>query len=497
MAGPHAWPAVMKFEAARGVLWSTVEFGGGEAISFAVFLILARLVTPADFGAVALAGIVVTFLQLFLGQGLADAMIQREEASPEQLSTAFWTNLILALALILLILATAGGCAALLGHRGLAPVLRGLSPVLLTAAFISIHQAVFKRRLQFASLALRALIAITAGGTVGIAAALAGWGVWSLVAQQVTNGIVSVVVLWWRCPWHPRLVFSLPALREMLPFGAAVIGSAVAGFLVRRCDLFLIGLFLPTREVGYYVLVQRILLTLGLVTLSTVQSIVMPVLSRLQREPARFREVFVLMIEVVHAIWLPVALGAALVAGRAVPMLFGAKWAPAAPVLAIYGAVGFFQVFSQFTGSALSAAGRPEANLKLVVIQIAATLAVMLPAVRLGLEAVAAARVLATFLIVAPHLWVLRRDAGIAPGPLLYRTRVSTFAGIVMAMALIGLQLGPLAGLHGPLPLALLIGIGALLYTAIIALLAPQALRRVAAILGGAFRGEATAGGLG
>src|SRR6516162_8535217 len=127
----------LKAKAARGALWTLTEYGGGEGISFLIFLVLARILAPADFGLLGLAQVFVSFVQVFLVQGFADAVIQRQELSPDHSSTAFWTNVVIAVVFWLLIVAGAGSIATLFHKPDLVPVLRVLASVPIATALIS------------------------------------------------------------------------------------------------------------------------------------------------------------------------------------------------------------------------------------------------------------------------------------------------------------------------------------------------------------------------
>jgi PST family polysaccharide transporter len=467
----------MKVKAARGVLWSFLEFGGGEGISFVVFLVLARLVTPDDFGIVAFAGVFVAFAQLFLVQGFSDAIVQRREIEPDHIYTAFWTNLAIATVFLIAIELGAGLLAEIFGQPRLAPVLRWLSLVFVSTALISTHQAVFRRELRFSSFALRALVGITLGGVVGVAMAFAGCGVWSLVGQQLTNGLASVIVIWATSDWHPHLRFSRRCFREMASFSANVIGSNLVGFLCKKTDVFLIGFFFAERQLGYYYLVQRILITMGLVTLAAVEAIVMPVLSRLQEDRGRFADTFATTLQLVQAVWMPAILGLGLIAPLLLPMLFGAQWRPSVPLLQVMTLTGFTTVFSYFSGKVLYAAGRPDANLRLSLLQVMITVAIYLPATRFGLIGVAAAFTAVSTAVIPFHLWMLHRAAGIDPFAVLMRSVAPAIATVAMIAGLGLMSHGPFDQLPPIAALAAMVVCGAVIYGAVLTALAPGLVR--------------------
>ena len=485
---------ILKIKAARGVLWSLLEYGGGEGISFLVFLLLARLLAPESFGIVALAGVFIAFVQVFLVQGFMDAVIQREELREEHLDTAFWSNQAIAAGFFLLTQIVAEPVAAAFGKPLLEGMLRWLSVVFLATALISIHQAVLKRQMRFAAFAARAIVGVTTGGVVGVVMAMMGYGVWSLVGQQLANGAVSVAVMWSTTDWRPRLRFSTAAFDDMARFTAHVIGSNLVGFLYRKLDVFVIGIFLDPRQLGYYYLVQRLLMTAGLLTLSAVQSIVMPVLSRLQGEPGRFRQAYSGAVQTVNAIFLPAVVGLGAVSSVLLPFAFGEQWRPAVPSFEIMCLIGFTQALTVFSGSALCAVGRPDAYLRLSLLQVGLTAAVFLPAARFGIEGVAVAYVAVTALVIPFHLYVLRRHAGIDALDLVKRWLPAAVAGVTL---IVGVKAAEELYLVEDWPdfaqSVALIAIGAVSYLAMLTVTAPGFVREVLDLLIAALgRGRAT-----
>jgi O-antigen/teichoic acid export membrane protein len=477
----------LKIKAARGVLWSLLEYGGGEGISFIVFLVLARLLAPDSFGVVALAGVFVAFAQVFLVQGFSDAVIQRQDLRPEHLDTAFWTNQAIAASFFVLTQIVARPAAATFEQPVHEHVLRWLSRVFVSSALISTHQAVFKRELRFAAFALRALIGISVGGVVGVGMALFGWGVWSLVGQQLANGVASVLVIWTTSSWRPRLRFSGAAFRELVRFAAHVMGSNLVGFLYRKLDVFLIGLFLDARQLGYYYLVQRLMMTAGLVTLSTVQSIVMPVLSRLQGDPARFRQVYGSTVQAVDSIFLPAVVGLGTVGSLLIPFVFGEKWRPAIEIFEIMCLAGFTLGLTFFTGPALWAVGRPDAHFRLSIVQVVVTALVFLTGAQFGLTGVAVGFTTVTTLMIPFHLAVLRRHTGVDPLDLLKRCLPASIAGLVMIFAVESSEIHLVADWGTFHAAGALVLIGAAVYLVTLSIAAPRFVREMIDLLLAAF----------
>ena len=192
--------------AVKGVFWTVIQSLGGRGLSLAVFVILARLLTPADFGLVAMAGVFIALLEVLVRQGFSAAITQREDLEPAHESTAFWTNLVLSGFMGLALWASAGWVAKLYSAPDLAPVVRWLSVVLPLRALVAVPVGLLQRRLAFRVLAVRSIFGAFVGGVAGVAAAFAGWGVYALVVQQLLGGLAEVLAVWGAAAWWPRLV---------------------------------------------------------------------------------------------------------------------------------------------------------------------------------------------------------------------------------------------------------------------------------------------------
>jgi PST family polysaccharide transporter len=175
----------IKQKAIQGVVWSVIQNWGSQAGSLIVFLILARLLTPEAFGLVALANVFLAFMQIFLEQGFTQALIQRQELEPEHLDTAFWTNFFSGILLTIIGFAFASSVANIFNQPKLIPILQCFSGLFVINSLSHVHQAILSRELAFKIMAVRTLIGILIGGIVGVVMAVSGFGVWSLVSQQV------------------------------------------------------------------------------------------------------------------------------------------------------------------------------------------------------------------------------------------------------------------------------------------------------------------------
>ena len=187
--------------AVHGVFWTAVQSLGVRLFSLVVFVVLARLLTPSDFGLLAMVGVFVGLGDVLVAQGFGTAITQRENLEPEHESTAFWANILLGLGLGCLLWLRAPWVAALYRQEAVAPVIRWLSPVVLLRGAVAVPVGLLQRRFRFRALALRSVSAAVIGGVAGIVAALSGWGVYALVVQQLVSASLDVIVVWSAAAW--------------------------------------------------------------------------------------------------------------------------------------------------------------------------------------------------------------------------------------------------------------------------------------------------------
>jgi len=333
----------------RAGVWALVQNGGRQLVSTLVFLALARFfLTKDEFGLVALASLAVTFLNVLVRQGLGAAIVQRREIQDIHLDSAFWANVIAAIALTLAVMAMADDIALLLGDMRVSPILEVLSIGMLITSLSLTHEAILSRELQFKSLAVRTLAASLAGGVVGIGFALAGGGLWALVAMQLASSAGGLIVLWWASRWRPRLRFSASAFRELLPMSASMTGVALVSTLNDLIDQFVIGRMLGAPSLGVYVVAQKVVKLLVTVFVQALSSVALPSFSRLDGDQERIRNAFLRATRMASFVAFPVFLGLAVTADLVVPLMFGDGWDDAPAVMAILclwavvGAVNYF-----------------------------------------------------------------------------------------------------------------------------------------------------------
>lgn len=459
---------------AHGAAWRIAEAIGGETVALLVFVAMARLLVPEHFGIVALAGVFVAAGQVVLQQGLPDAVIRTVDATAAHFATAFWCNTAFGSALAGLLALLALPAAAAFAEPELAPVLAALALGLPLSGAAAVLQAKLVRRMAFKAVALRTLIATTAGGSVGLGLALLGAGAWALVGLQLTSAVAGLAVLLIMDPWRPRWLVERRLASELVRFALPVMGTHLAKFAGKKLDIAVLGLFVPATALGHYFLASRLVFALGLATYYAIFALTLPVLARLDAASPAFRRAAGQALWLTTALCLPAGLGLALTAGPLVPFVFGVVWAPSTAPLAILAAFSIFYALGLIAGQIMVAAGRPALFLRLTLINTALFLAMVAAAAPHGLAMAALAGCLANVVMLPAYLLALRRAIGLELAGLGREQLPLWAAGGLMVGAILALE-ATLPATLAPLPrLAATIAVGLVVYAAALGLLAPR-----------------------
>jgi O-antigen/teichoic acid export membrane protein len=471
--------------AVHGVFWTAVQSLGVRSFSLAVFVVLARLLTPSDFGLVAMAGVFVGLGDVLAAQGFGTAITQRENLEPAHESTAFWANVLLGLVIGGLLWLAGPWVAALYRQEAVAPVIRWLSPVVLLRSAVAVPVGLLQRRFRFRALALRSVSAAVIGGVAGIFAALSGWGVYALVVQQLVSASLDVIAVYSVAAWWPRFVFSLRHLKELLGFSSYLLGSGLLGLISRRADDFLIGMVLGDVALGIYAVAYRGLQILQQVLAKTGSVVAFSAFSRLQDRPEQMREAFYESTRAASVISMPIFVGISMVATFAVPLIFGEQYAESGRVLQVLALVGIVHGVSYFNYAVFTGVGRPDYVMKLLAVRTVANVVAFFVAVPYGIVAVAAAFVAVAYLLTPLNVFVLRRAIGISSRRYFRNFAPALVGCLAMALAIWMLSRLPLGDLNRLLSS---MGVGALAYMVTLQLVAPELVRDLLAKLSLLFR---------
>lgn len=344
----------------RGIFWSALQSWGNRAFTFILVVLLARLLSPEDFGIASAAMLVLMLVPLIAELGFGDSIMQRRDLKPSDVNLPFLLASGIAVVLVTLIVLLREPIAAWVGLEGQTLYLMAISATVLISVPTAFQEAMYKRNLQFRALALRAFAANIAGGLAALGVALAGFGIWTFVVQAWVTLIVNVVWIWSRPQWWPSWQTDWLALRQMLRFGIPVVAQRLVDFAgTRTLDIVIISQ-IGLAAYGLYVVGSRVYLTMMQLLQSTFYDVSLTVLSKVAHDRERIAGVYLQTVAIAARVMLPIFVMTAALAPEICTVLFGTKWAGVEAVaqpLLLMGAVHCVQYMN---GAFLSARGRPE-----------------------------------------------------------------------------------------------------------------------------------------
>jgi len=324
--------ADLKGRSVRGGFWTITSQGAQFVISSISTVVLARILTPSDFGLVAMVVAVTGLGQAFADLGLSEATIQSREINYNQVSTLFWVNVGIGAILTILTICLAPVLVWLYKEPSVKEITLVMSLTFLICGLRVQHDAILRRQMRFSALAFRDLVALTLSVVVAISMALKGAGYWAIVAQPLTMNLTHVVLSWWMVRWIPGLPRRDSKIRSMIKFGGNVAASYLIITVNRSADNALVGWYCGAGPLGLYSRAYNLLMLPVRQLSGPAGSVVIPAFSRLHDSPERFARYYLRAMGLITWIITPV-LGFLFVAAKPViAMVLGAKWGEAAPV---------------------------------------------------------------------------------------------------------------------------------------------------------------------
>lgn len=393
----------LRRQAARGLFWTALDNWGYQLATLVVFSILARLVAPEAFGLVALATVFTMFLKVAADQGMADAIVQRPELDNEHINGAFWASVTLGGVLTAVLALASGPVAAAFDNPALAPILAALSLTLAISGLSTVQRAILTRDFAFASLTLRSLLSVVIGGIAGVVAAVLGAGVWSLVVQALTFEVVAVIALWVASDWRPRWGFSWPHVKELLPFGANIVGFRLLRLANTQSDNFMIGLFLGATALGFYVVAYRLLRLVINISTAVIGSVAFPTFARVQHDDERVRDLYYRTLRLAALVTFPSFIGLIIIAPEVTRLMFGPGWEESIAVMRVLGFAGLATALNFLNPTVLKALGKP--SWRVVIMGATAVLQVIAFAIAARWDVLAVAGALAVVTFALTPAW--------------------------------------------------------------------------------------------
>jgi lipopolysaccharide exporter len=403
----------LSHRSAGGVIWNGATFATSKLLVLATTIVLARLLTPDDFGLVGIGLLVISYLDLVNDFGINAAVIQHRGDPVRVANVAFWVNISLAVVLTTLAIVGAPLVADFFDEPRATNVVRVLALTMLLTSAGAIHEARLRRGMHFSRRLLPELARAVAKGGTAIALALSGAGVWSLVWGQIAGELVAAACYWIVMPWLPRPTVDRRLTRDLFRFGSHIATVGLLGTVLRNIDYVVIGRALGTRALGLYTLAFRLpqLLVEGAVTI--VGQVAFPAFARVQAEPRRLRNGLLRGLRLTSLVITPLSIGLAFTADPFIRAVYGERWVAAIPVMQLLALYMLVQGATRLCGDVYKAMGRASLLSRLALVKLVVTVPLVLVAAEYGIVAVAAAQLLAASICTLLDAALAQRIVGV------------------------------------------------------------------------------------
>ncbi len=351
----------------KSSIWSIIDVLLRQGVGFAISVVLARLLSPADYGTIGLLMIFITLSNVFVDSGFSSGLIRKIDRTQEDLSTAFIFNIVVSVSVYLLLFITAPLIASFFENADLIILLRVLGLVLIISSLNLVQNAILISSMKVKQLATVSVIAQICTGIVAIFLAYEGFGVWALVAQQLCAAIIQAILLSWTTKWHPTLSFAKSSFHYLWGYGSKLLCANLIGTLFGQAYSFIIGKYLGKRELGLYSRSDQFAQQpCGIVT-NIISKALVPSLANCQNDLDRLRTNYQKCIEVISFIIFPLMILLSFVAHPLFLVLFGAKWVDAIPLFQILCFGYAMDIFSNMSLQLIQVMGRTDHTLKLEI----------------------------------------------------------------------------------------------------------------------------------
>lgn len=361
--------ASLRDKTLSGSFWSLADNLAGSGITFLVGLVLARLLSPEEYGVI---GIIMIFIAVFnsiVDSGFSNALIRKNDASDTDYNTVFFFNLLISVVLFFVLYFSANAISAYFEIPILVPVTKVMASIVIINAFAIIQRTILVKNIDFKTQTKVSLAASLVSGVVGIGMALMGYGVWSLVGQQISRQLMNSLLLWVLNRWRPGLTVSGKSFRELFGFGWKLLVSGLIDTIWKQIYQVVIGKCYSAETLGHYTRAEQFNMIFSSNLTAVVHRVSYPTLSKIQDEKERLKQAYRKVIKTTMLVTFPCMLGLAAVAEPMVRVLIGDQWLPCVPYLQIICFSGMLYPLHALNLNMLQVKGRSDVYLILEIVK--------------------------------------------------------------------------------------------------------------------------------
>lgn len=361
----------------NGVIWSAIERFSVQGISFLLSIVIARLVTPGEYGLIAMLAIFMAIAQSFIDSGFGNALIQKKDRNEVDYSTVFYFNIVISAILYGVLYFCAPLIARFYNQPELTSVTRWIGLNLIFISLSIVQRTRLNIDLNFKLQAKVSLAAVIISGIAGITMAYNGWGVWALVFQSLSNNLLSTIFLWITAKWHPMLVFSISSFKRLFSFGSKLLASGLLHTIYLNLYSLVIGKFYNAADVGFYNRAYTISQYPSTNIVSIIMRAVYPVQCAHQDDDHWLENNFISYLRMSCFIVFPLMVLLAVIAKPLVLLVLTEKWLPAANLISILSLAYMWYPVMVINNQMLNVKGRSDLFLKAEIIKKIVAVAIL------------------------------------------------------------------------------------------------------------------------
>ena len=359
----------LKISAVKGLLWTFFEKVSAQTVHFVIGIILARLLSPSEFGIIGMITIFTALAQTFTDSGLSSALIQKKNCSDADYSTIFYFNIVVAVICYGILYMASPYIASFYKMPQLNEVTRVVSLSIIISGLTSVQNTKLTKELRFKEQSINSILSMIITGIAGIVLAYAGFGVWALVAQVLLGKVFSSLCVWSISKWMPKIEFSKESFIQMWGFGSKILVSSLINTIYSNIYTLVIGKAFSPQDVGYYNRGNQYALLPGSVIQNVALKVNYPLLAKIQDDDERLLRAYQKMTSLPFYVLFPILVGMAVTAPSLIPVMIGDKWQPCVPMMQILCIGYMFSPLTHFNLNLLYVKGRTDLVLKLELIK--------------------------------------------------------------------------------------------------------------------------------
>lgn len=375
----------LKDKAVSGIAWTSVERFSQQIIQFVIGIIIARILSPQDYGIIGMTAIFFAVANTFVDSGFGSALIQKKDRNDIDYSTCFYFNLAVGFVSYLILFFIAPAISDFYRIPLLCDVIRVLGLSLIVNSLTISQTARMTAEMKFKEMSVITIIIQVFTGIVGLYFAYTGWGVWALVFQQLGSSIAKLIIIEVYLKWIPQFVFSIPSFKHMFSYGSKILCSSLINVIYDNMYTLVIGRVFSAKDVGYYNRGNQFAILPTTTILNIFMKVAFPLMAEVQNDTGKLQIAYKKFLRVPIFILYPILFGLIVLAKPLILVLLGEKWLPAVPILQVLCIGSFFDPLTHINLNILYVKGRTDLVLKLELLKKPIAFIILFGMIPLGL----------------------------------------------------------------------------------------------------------------